>query len=209
MKNQARQAAIKHTKEITKAAADLSTIKSQNVINKVLDGSAEEAQAAEERAIELAAEAEATNAAALATSKKALQSAYEAQTAAFKYPHDTAAEATKTAEDAEKKALYLWDQQAAAQKMAESAAQAAEHAKELAAAAFVTATTSKETAEKALKKATENGKKLVELKARAATAMNAADGAARATKMAEATVNEARAAREAAMAVTTPPPGLF
>merc|ERR1719428_2552550 len=41
MKDKARDAALEHTKEITKAAADLSTIKSQNVINKVLAGSAE------------------------------------------------------------------------------------------------------------------------------------------------------------------------
>jgi hypothetical protein len=209
MKDKAKAAALKHTDKITEAAAELSTIKAKNVINKVLDGSAEEAKAAEERAIELASEAEQVNAVALKISKKALEAAHEAQWAAMKYPHDTAKQATDTAEQAEKKALYIWDQQAAAQKMAESAAAAAEHSKELAAEAFVTATTAKDTAEKALKTATENGIKLVKLKDRAATAMNAADGAARATKMAEATVAQAVAAREAALAVTTPPPSLL
>merc|ERR550537_66741 len=110
------------------------------------------------------------------------------------YPHDTAIAATNTAEEAEKKALYLQDQQEAAQRMAESAATAAEMAKTLAAEAFVTATTSKETAEKALKTATVNGEKLVKLKIRAQTAMTAADGAARMTKMAEQQVEAAREA---------------
>merc|ERR1719324_1408399 len=94
MKNKARDAALKHTDEITEAAAELSTIKSQNVINKVLDGSAEEAKAAEERAIELASEAEQVNAVALKISNKALQAAHDAQFAAMKYPHDTALAAT-------------------------------------------------------------------------------------------------------------------
>merc|ERR1719379_589879 len=181
MKDKARAAALKHTDKITEAAAELSTIKAENVINKVLDGSAEEAAASEERAIELAKEAEEVNAVAMKISEKALEAARAAHFAAMRYPHETAKEATNTAEEAEKKALYTWDQQAAAQKMAESAAAAAEHAKTVAAEAFVTATTAKETAEKALKTATVNGEKLVKLKIRAETAMNAAGGAARAT----------------------------
>jgi hypothetical protein len=207
MKDKARAAALKHAGPITEAAAELATIKAQNVINKVLDGSAEEAAASEERALELAKEAEEVNGVALKISQKALQAAREAQHAAMKYPHETAKEATTTAEEAEKKALWTWDQQAAAQKMAESAAAAAESAKTIAAEAFVTATTAKETAEKALETATVNGEKLVKLKLRAETAMNAAGGAARATHMAEETVKQAMVAREAALAVTTPPPG--
>lgn len=207
--DQAKAVAKERTADVLDAAAELSTLKAQNVINKVLQGCSEEANATWVRAIELANEAEDTNKVALAASNKALTAAHDAQSAALTYSHETAMEATSTAQDAEQKALWLQVQQAKAQQMAEAAAKAAELAKEAAANAFISATTAKETAEKALHQSIVNGEKLVKLKVRASTAMNAASGAARAVKMSEELVAQAREAREASLAVTTFPPGLF
>lgn len=177
LKNNAKNAALKNAGEVTMAAEDLATIKAQNTIGKVIQGVAEKAEASYFRAEATRHQAESSEQVMLAISVKAQTAAQEAKAAAGALPKEATLEAIDLAMDAQVVAKSTSGQAGQGKKMAEMASQVSGQAKTVSAIALEDTEKAKVTAAQALEQAKANAGTLGGLKARAAAAVAAAQGA--------------------------------